>query len=405
MDPPALDPLPPAREIPSAFGATGEKQSAISEERLLRRLPFFRPQNLSSTPNNDSPVIAHSSRVDLDTKRYLNTLSITSTSPAPNAPPPAVMLHGYGAGLGFFYQNFPVLAQWAGRRGSSVYALDWLGMGRSARVPFSVKAKRDDVVTRVSEAESFFVDSLEEWRQKMGLDKMTLVGHSLGAYFSVVYALKYPTRVNKLVLLSPAGVPRDPNLTMPSRELTDSRDTDSFGSAEEATRARVDEIRAEQKVEKKQESKTRRLLTYLWEEGWSPFQVVRSTLFWGPMLIGKYSSRRFMGLTEEDTRDMHDYIMNITLAKGSGEYCISHILAPGAHARLPLVDRIAALKIPITFVYGDHDWMDPEGGRQSVENLRQAGNGKGRMYIISQAGHHHNVKAVNDLLIKELDRA
>jgi cardiolipin-specific phospholipase len=29
-----------------------------------------------------------------------------------------------------------------------------------------------------------------------------------------------------------------------------------------------------------------------------------------------------MGLTEEDTRDMHDYIMNITLAKGSGEYCI-----------------------------------------------------------------------------------
>lgn len=415
MDPPALDPLPPAREIPSAFGASvcswwlaGEKQSAISEERLLRRLPFFRPQNLSSTPNNDSPVIAHSSRVDLDTKRYLNTLSITSTSPAPNAPPPAVMLHGYGAGLGFFYQNFPVLAQWAGRRGSSVYALDWLGMGRSARVPFSVKAKRDDVVTRVSEAESFFVDSLEEWRQKMGLDKMTLVGHSLGAYFSVVYALKYPTRVNKLVLLSPAGVPRDPNLTMPSRELTDSRDTDSFGSAEEATRARVDEIRAEQKVEKKQESKTRRLLTYLWEEGWSPFQVVRSTLFWGPMLIGKYSSRRFMGLTEEDTRDMHDYIMNITLAKGSGEYCISHILAPGAHARLPLVDRIAALKIPITFVYGDHDWMDPEGGRQSVENLRQAGNGKGRMYIISQAGHHlylDNVKAVNDLLIKELDRA
>lgn len=77
-----------------------------------------------------------------------------------------------------------------------------------------------------------------------------------------------------------------------------------------------------------------------------------------------------MGLTEEDTRDMHDYIMNITLARGSGEYCIcknlliltrvlcinvrihlsAHILAPGAHARMPLVDRVAALKIPITFV-------------------------------------------------------
>ncbi|KAF8076129.1 Alpha/Beta hydrolase protein [Lyophyllum atratum] len=413
MDVPVPRSLAPSKRNPRSLccqsaWSVGEKQSAISEERLLRRLPFFRPQNLSSQPNSDSPVIAHSSRVDLDSaKRYLNTLSINSTSPSPDAPPPAVLLHGYGAGLGFFYQNFPVLAQWAGRRGSSVYALDWLGMGRSARVPFTVKAKRDNVAARVTEAESFFVDSLEEWRKKMDLDKMTLVGHSLGAYFSVVYALKYPTRVNKLVLLSPAGVPRDPNYTVPSRELTDSRDTDDSGTAEPATNAKVDEIRAELKVEKKQESRSRRLLTYLWEEGWSPFQVVRSTLFWGPMLIGKYSSRRFTGLTEEDTRDMHDYIMNITLAKGSGEYCISHILAPGAHARLPLVDRISELKIPITFVYGDHDWMDPEGGRQSVENLRQAGNGKGRMYIISHAGHHvylDNVKAVNDLVVKELDR-
>ncbi|KAF9468986.1 Alpha/Beta hydrolase protein [Collybia nuda] len=415
MDSAIPPPLPPAREIPSAFASSirswwsvGEKQSAISEERLLRRLPFFRPQNLSTAPNSDSPVIAHSSRVELSTpKHYLNTLSITSINPSPTASPPAVLLHGYGAGLGFFYQNFLAVAQWAGRHGSSVYALDWLGMGRSARVPFTIKAKRDDVAGRVSEAESFFVDSLEEWRNKMGLERMTLVGHSLGAYFSVVYALKYPTRVSKLVLLSPAGVPRDPNTTMPSREL-DERDTVQGRAAVPATSEDIDQLRAEQKAEKQKESRSRRLFTYLWEEGWSPFQVVRSTLFWGPMLIGKYSSRRFMGLTEEDTRDMHDYIMNITLAKGSGEYCISHILAPGTHARMPLVDRIAALKIPITFVYGDHDWMDPEGGRESVERLRQAGNGKGRMYIISHAGHHvylDNVKAVNELLVKELERS
>ncbi|KAG6837990.1 hypothetical protein H0H93_008384 [Arthromyces matolae] len=415
MDTPVLNLLPPSREIPAAFAASvrswwsvGEKQSAISEERLLRRLPFYQPEGSTSTPNHTSPVVAHSSRINLSSpKQFINTFSIASTSPSPNAPPPAILLHGYGAGLGFFYQNFPALARWAGDRQTSVYALDWLGMGRSARIPFSVKAKRDDIPGRVAEAESFFVDSLEEWRQKMGLDKVTLIGHSLGAYFSTAYALKYPTKVNKLILLSPAGVPRDPNYTMPSREVTDTGDTASSGSAEPATKVKVDEIRAAQKAAKKEESRTRRLFTYLWEEGWSPFQVVRSTFVWGPMLIGKYSSRRFTGLSEEDTRDMHDYIMNITLAKGSGEYCISHVLAPGAHARMPLVDRISELKIPVTFVYGDHDWMDPEGGRQSVENLRKAGNGQGRMYIVSNAGHHvylDNVKAVNDLLLKELDR-
>lgn len=76
---------------------------------------------------------------------------------------------------------------------------------------------------------------------------------------------------------------------------------------------------------------------------------------------------------------------------------------------------------------GDHDWMDPEGGKESVERLRQAGNGFGRMYMIPHSGHHgelrilrgahhtvlkpylsvylDNPKAMNDLLVKELDRA
>jgi cardiolipin-specific phospholipase len=72
------------------------------------------------------------------------------------------------------------MARWAGTRGTSVYAVDWLGMSRSARVPFRVRAKRDDIAGRVREAESFFVESLEQWRERVGLEKMTLIGHSLG---------------------------------------------------------------------------------------------------------------------------------------------------------------------------------------------------------------------------------
>jgi hypothetical protein len=112
-----------------------------------------------------------------------------------------------------------------------------------------------------------------------------------------------------------------------------------------------------------------RIYRYLWEQGWSPFQIVRSALFYGPVLVGKYSSRRFTGLTDEESRDLHDYLVNIISAKGSSEYCIcafaflyymrfvahlepsqiAHILRYNAYARLPLVDRIAALKMPVTF--------------------------------------------------------
>lgn len=119
-----------------------------------------------------------------------------------------VLLHGYGAGTGFFYQN---LATLAAHPHSRLYALDWLGMGRSARVPFHIPhAAQKTMQSRVETTENFFVSALEDWRRTMGVEKMTLVGHSLGGYLSVAYTLRYPQRVNRLVLVSPAGIGENP---------------------------------------------------------------------------------------------------------------------------------------------------------------------------------------------------
>jgi cardiolipin-specific phospholipase len=234
-------------------------------------------------------VVSYSEQVPLTSnpRRWLNMFAMTPTAPRADAPPPVVVLHGYGAGLGFFFLNFPTLAQWVGVRGAPVYALDWLGMGRSARPAFRVRARRDDVHARVEEAEDFFLDALEDWRARMGLERMTLVGHSLGGYLSAAYALRHPERVAKLVLLSPAGVPRDPRSTeSPGRELTDNQTTGD-ASALDGSAARVGKVRDEQAAERRRESRSYKLFSYLWEEGWSPFQIVRSTAFWGPMLVGK----------------------------------------------------------------------------------------------------------------------
>ncbi|KAF6744251.1 hypothetical protein DFP72DRAFT_929550 [Ephemerocybe angulata] len=56
--------------------------------------------------------------------------------------------------MGFFC-NIPTLAWWAEQQRSSVYALDWLGMVRSAWVPITIKAKRNNIPSRVHTAESF----------------------------------------------------------------------------------------------------------------------------------------------------------------------------------------------------------------------------------------------------------
>lgn len=154
----------------------------------------------------------HSKLVQLGGKnRALNEFSVERMDE--NHEQNLVMLHGYGAGLGFFYKNFEGLSR---VNGWKVYALDLLGMGRSSRPPFKLHSK--DRQSSITEAENWFIDALEEWRIKRKIERFTLLGHSLGGYMAVAYALKYPGHLNKLILASPVGIPEDPyavNAEMP----------------------------------------------------------------------------------------------------------------------------------------------------------------------------------------------
>lgn len=93
---------------------------------------------------------------------------------------PLVLLHGFGGGVALWALNLDSLSS-----GGPVYALDLLGFGRSSRPQFSTDPR---------EAEDQFVVTLEEWREKVGLEEMVLLGHNLGGYLSAAYALKYPHR-------------------------------------------------------------------------------------------------------------------------------------------------------------------------------------------------------------------
>ena len=81
----------------------------------------------------------------------------------------------------------------------------------TGRPPFPAKSRED--------AEDFFLSSLQRWREAMGMEKMVLVGHSLGGYLAASYALQYPQHVQHLVLVCPAGVVSNLRSSLPSLRL------------------------------------------------------------------------------------------------------------------------------------------------------------------------------------------
>ncbi|KAH5711206.1 hypothetical protein HBI18_220690 [Parastagonospora nodorum] len=361
-----------------------------------------------------------------------------------------VMLHGYGAGLGFFYRNFESLSR---AEGWKVYALDLLGMGRSSRPNFKIHAK--DKQAKIDESESWFIDALEEWRVKRGIDKFTLLGHSLGGYLAVAYALKYPGHLNKLILASPVGIPEDPyavNEDMPdphestmANEFT--QDASQVHNGVKPSTADNNNFMNQRKKNENAPAKDpprRRLpswLYYLWEANMvSPFTFVRWSGPLGPRLVSGWTSRRFSMLPEEEAQALHDYSYALFRQRGSSEYALAYLLAPGAFARSPLIRRIQGVGrqhiqspspttadtsqsgpkengIPIVFMYGENDWMDVAGGYAAQEKIKQErallspeekkkDQGDAKVIIINKAGHHVYLdgwEQFNKVMLEEMD--
>ena len=377
-----------------------------------------------------------------------------------------VMLHGYGAGLGFFYKNFEGLSRAPGWK---VYALDLLGMGRSSRPPFRIHAK--DRQGKITEAENWFIDALEEWRIARKIDRFTLLGHSLGGYMAVAYALKYPGHLNKLILASPVGIPEDPyavNADMPepgestlANEFSQDQGqtvNDSNPNLPESAKSGDNNnfLNARSKASSKSSSSSDanpptaprkplpKWLTYLWDANISPFSLVRWAGPLGPRFVSGWTSRRFSHLPHEEAQALHTYSYSLFKQRGSGEYALAYILAPGAFARSPLIRRIQGVGrqlitpsgvttstvaeaqqkresgVPVVMMYGENDWMDIAGGYAAEQKLKEEKQkalqnatdderkreaGEAKVLIIKKAGHHVYLdgwQEFNDVMLEEM---
>lgn len=108
---------------------------------------------------------------------------------------PLLLIHGLGASCDYWRYNVRALSQ-----GCRVYAFDLPGFGRSYR-------RIDDYSL------AFAGEFVAAFLDRLGVDRISLAGNSLGSAVSLQFAVQYSHRLEKLVLVSSGGLGRELHLS------------------------------------------------------------------------------------------------------------------------------------------------------------------------------------------------
>ncbi|KAJ2959125.1 hypothetical protein NQZ79_g5397 [Umbelopsis isabellina] len=286
---------------------------------------------------------------------YISSVS-TVTPPGESDKPDLVLVHGYGGGKAIWIRNIDELS-----KHYRVHTVDLLGWGRSTRNRYCG--------SDATKAQSYFVDSLESWREAMNIKKMTLLGHSFGGFVSTSYALKHRDRLNKLVLLSPIGLqgfrfPADQALSLSGRIL--------FTSIWTLTPQRI--------LGMLPKSRVLRMLAN------SRVKTIQAFGF------------------PDDT--VIRYVYELATQSVSGEMAFSKLMGPTKDSAMtwhvPLKQRLQELKdLPIFLAYGEHDWIDYRFATEVRNKILP----QTKVFLLPDAGHHGYVEAADLLsyIVSNLD--
>lgn len=265
--------------------------------------------------------------------------------------------------------------------------------------------------TLVKEVEDIYVESLEQWRIANGIDQFDIVSHSLGAYMSIAYAIKYPKRVNKLVLTSPGGMERSPfSVTNPKYDDLISKLRNSEPMPTELV-SKISNLPNSYEFMGRY-FKTNETFKKCWDWNTSLFSIIRWLGPFGPKAIYDFFEPKLIRTNAIQSPEEMDafikYMYSTYIRESFSETSINRIFESTIVAKVPILDKLEKLNEDqlrdTLWLFGQYDFMYPKTGEMAMDILK--GQGKNSKFeIIPSAGHNvamDNDKDFNDQVIKYL---
>lgn len=315
-----------------------------------------------------------------------------------------VIIHGYMAALGYFITNLDTLIKSSSNL--IIHVIDLPGFGNSSRPQFPQELLINYLdhlkhIDQILAIENWFIDCIEKWRKLRQIDHFMLIGHSMGAYLSCCYLLKYNTPengkpVDQVMLVSPMGTESSSVSLINHEDLQfNHHANDPLQELPVLNDKMHDNLQKVWQKVGKPKFPSSSIVKYLWDHNLSPFQVLQ---YLGPFyskFLSFGSFRRFRNLPDKSLiLKLHHYTFSIfNQYPYSGEIAITKLVNHEILARLPLCDRglveyFVENNVHNIWLYGDKDWMNDQGGLEIYNKIKMLNKDLTDYKIIENAGHH-----------------
>lgn len=239
---------------------------------------------------------------------------------------PLILIHGGGSHSSEWVNILKPLAEHF-----ELYVIDRPGCGLT-----------DEINYRGVDYRQSAVDFIRSFMDAVGLEKSFLVGNSMGGYFSIYFAMQYPDRVKKLILI---GAPTGINLWIPLQiRLMGVKGLNKF-LAITIGKPNIKNIKmtAAQLVVADINNLTDDYFTHTYHSQLLPgYQNSVLTMFENTMTLRGWNKKLYLG------------------------------------------DQLHKLKVPVGFIWGDKDALEkPESGKQKAKAIKNY-----EFEVVENAGHY-----------------